>query len=214
MKRKWFDENGNRLPCQFGDCQRPIAYSGMCAAHHESKKRYGEARDSSLRLHVINGVRQDCEYDGCGRPAISKGFCNTHYLQIWRGDNQTPIGKVIPCPVHACELTMGYRAALCKKHRQVAWRYSLSTERLIAMYAGAVCSNAVCGNTADLHIDHDHTCCAKDAFGTSHKVSCGECVRGLLCRTCNFALGQVGDSIAKMRGLIEYLENAKPAVAS
>ena len=43
------------------------------------------------------------------------------------------------------------------------------------------------------HTDHDHL---------TGKI------RGILCRTCNLALGQVNDSTAVLKGLIEYIENA------
>lgn len=84
---------------------------------------------------------------------------------------------------------------------QRASRYGITGEQYDAMLAeqGGVC--AVCGRPETrvaksgapftLGVDHDH------ATGA---------VRGLLCGNCNFALGAVGDSIAVLRGLIDYLE--------
>jgi hypothetical protein len=48
-------------------------------------------------------------------------------------------------------------------------------------------------------IDHDHSCCGGS-------FSCGKCVRGLLCSQCNTALGSLGDSKEKIKGLLEYIK--------
>jgi hypothetical protein len=68
---------------------------------------------------------------------------------------------------------------------------------------GGLCANSGCFNPppADrrFDMDHDHACCPG-------KKSCGKCVRGLLCRQCNHALGMLRDDVKRIRGLADYLE--------
>jgi hypothetical protein len=49
-----------------------------------------------------------------------------------------------------------------------------------------------------LAIDHDKSCC-------SFSKSCGKCIRGLLCMTCNTGIGKFKDSIDELKKAIEYL---------
>lgn len=72
-------------------------------------------------------------------------------------------------------------------------------ERLHAFQGGrcALCRVAT-GKTRKLSVDHDHACC-------SGSTSCGECVRGLLCRPCNTLLGHARDKLAFFRRCIQYL---------
>lgn len=49
-----------------------------------------------------------------------------------------------------------------------------------------------------LHIDHDHSCC-------SGEKSCGKCIRGLLCHSCNSLLGHAKDSPDILKASIKYL---------
>ncbi|MGW2892557.1 endonuclease domain-containing protein [Streptomyces griseoruber] len=60
------------------------------------------------------------------------------------------------------------------------------------------------GGEAQLHIDHDHGCCDKEE-------SCGECVRGFLCRPCNMvrlpAYERLPDILRDSPRFNEYLSN-------
>lgn len=59
---------------------------------------------------------------------------------------------------------------------------------------------AVCGSFETLCIDHDHACCPGE-------ITCGSCVRGVLCHRHNKALGWVRDSVEELESLIGYLNN-------
>ncbi len=72
-----------------------------------------------------------------------------------------------------------------------------------AMYEGLLESqNGVCAickglpNRKFLAVDHDHSCCPTEK-------TCGECIRGLLCGSCNSFLGRVNDN---PNSLIAYLQ--------
>jgi hypothetical protein len=65
---------------------------------------------------------------------------------------------------------------------------------------GGVCATSGCGGEGNpwLHVDHDH-----------HTGL----VRGLLCHSCNMALGNARDSIEVLEGLIAYLRRPLPEIA-
>jgi len=66
--------------------------------------------------------------------------------------------------------------------------------------------NGVCkiceqdNNGRRLMVDHDHNCC-------SAQNTCGKCTRGLLCKNCNWALGNAKDSIEILQNMIDYLKS-------
>lgn len=60
----------------------------------------------------------------------------------------------------------------------------------------------VCGTVeGDIGIDHDHHCTA------GHPISkgCDLCYRGILCSSCNGALGMVGENADRILALLSYL---------
>src|SRR5690606_4327761 len=56
------------------------------------------------------------------------------------------------------------------------------------------------GRRKRLSVDHDHSCC-------NGPKSCGKCVRGLLCTTCNKFLGWIRDNPQAMERGAYYLVN-------
>lgn len=54
------------------------------------------------------------------------------------------------------------------------------------------------GRGKRFHVDHDHNCCPGPR-------SCGACVRGLLCDTCNVGLGSFRDNVDHLMAAAAYL---------
>lgn len=87
-------------------------------------------------------------------------------------------------------------------------KYHLTQEeydRLLDSQNGVckICGQVNLNGKASLSIDHDHACC-KEAG-----VSCGECIRGLLCNRCNTVLGLTRDSQILLDRLKSYLQENK-----
>lgn len=77
--------------------------------------------------------------------------------------------------------------------------YRMEPEDYETMLAdqGGVC--AICQRPPTkehLHVDHDGTCC-----NARKGKTCGECVRGLLCRSCNTALNLLDDPMKRERAM-------------
>lgn len=79
-------------------------------------------------------------------------------------------------------------------------QYNLILEKQDSRCAGCL----VHKNRVDKYfaVDHDHSCCAG-------RKSCGQCIRGLLCSSCNMVLGGVEDNLNTLLRLVTYLKKHK-----
>lgn len=154
------------------------------------------------RRKDANGDWLPCLLDDCALPVYARGLCNKHYQS--RRDEGFRIELLPLCPIPGCVEHVGIMATACRKHNKIIFRYGVTVERLIELFTDARCE--ACAATGDLVVDHDHTCCPAGKF-EGYKVACGVCVRGLLCRRCNSALGMLDDDPEKIRGLNRYLSS-------
>jgi hypothetical protein len=86
-----------------------------------------------------------------------------------------------------------------KRIRTNYGRHKISKElydEMLSKYSG---NCWICQTTPATSIDHDHTCCPGS-------VSCGKCVRGLLCSRCNMAIEQLGDNLDGLMRAVVYLQ--------
>ena len=126
----------------------------------------------------------------------------------------TACGTVSPTPVNGgmgpklCDVCANQNILAQKRRlwtKKVLAKYSLTSERFAAMIEAqgnrcAVCETSEPGGGGRWHIDHDHACCGPG-------VSCGKCVRGLLCSKCNTAMGLLGDDPKMFERAINYQMN-------
>lgn len=151
------------------------------------------------------------EADREGRPLADR-------KRVWRKDLPEGLGWCSRCkqlkPIE--EFTANYKhgsggGSYCRKcrsaqHHEVRLRrhYRMTAAEYAEILSRQEGRCAICrkkpGNRR-LSVDHDHRCCAG-------KVSCGSCVRGLLCSSCNFeVLGRFGDSVEILERAISYLQD-------
>lgn len=85
-------------------------------------------------------------------------------------------------------------------------RYGLTVETYAAMVEAQCGRCAICGTDSPGHstkwpVDHDHTCCPTNK-------TCGKCVRGLLCHSCNRRLEAI-ETAGFLAAALTYLDRYK-----
>lgn len=141
-----------------------------------------------------------CHFPGCTRKIYIKkhSLCQGHYRQMWAGSPMTdlPPRVEVDCGVAGCEKAAATRG-LCPAHSSISWRMSINPGELIELLRDPICE--ACGSPASPpHVDHDHACCPGN-------YSCGGCLRGVLCPSCNIALGWLERRNKRSDQLEQYL---------
>jgi hypothetical protein len=132
--------------------------------------------------------------------------CSKSYYYSNRQTAPTPDKKV--CKKCNLELTsdkfygrahtkdgLSTRCRSCLVKASVSSRFKLSLEEYELLLSKG-CD--ACGSFDGLCIDHDHSCCPG-------QVTCGKCLRGVLCNSCNTAEGFI-KTIEQANGLIRYMK--------
>ena len=135
--------------------------------------------------------------DDCDNPHYAKTYCRKHHARLLRHggtDRKTtitsPIQEVNP-------------SAYKNKVDRLKLTYKMDINDFFRRSKNGC---EICGNKpeANLHVDHDHACCP--GF-----KSCGACVRGVICNSCNMAVDKMEEGIMrpdypKYDLIKEYLE--------
>lgn len=198
----------------------------LCSPHNQ-QRRTGKIEFQEPRSYAPG---RPCSFEGCDRVYFSSGFCSAHYQQHYQGTPLRPIGTWVRELTSKVRNDLGEKkcstcdrwlpegeftgrvasksdglSAYCNdcKYRGEMWRgYRITPEeinsRLRVTDGCAICHTWDSGGRR-WHVDHDHSCCPGIR-------SCGECVRGILCGTCNSGIGMLGDDPVRVRNAVKYLE--------
>lgn len=185
--------------CAFDGCERVHYARGWCNPHWQQMNSRGWVGPiRSRRVHEV------CTFEGCGRLVERADLCQTHYKQRNRGEELRPIGRKDQpggvCVLEGCGEVAKLRG-YCLRHKYV-YKYGMTPERANEVIRDQSCR--ICGRTdngkRNFHVDHDHACKEGTCPG------CNNCVRGLLCHSCNHGLGNFRDNPALLTAAIQYLE--------
>lgn len=146
------------------------------------------------------------------KPNRGRGLCDVCYGRAYR---RTKRGR-------ARDRAAGQRwresNRAYRKDKDLRRAYNISLEQYQTLLEaqGGVC--AICKEPPKekrLAVDHDHQCCPSlpnwKRKRTTRNVSCGGCIRGLLCDGCNHGLGKFKDNSTRLRNAVEYLDkNVRP----
>lgn len=209
--------------CEPEDCGRPATRRGMCGKHYTRWMKHGDP------LKIIVKVRRVCSLVGCGRPNAAHGLCESHNRQRANGQPLTTIRSWRPqlerddlgrklCRFGDHWLPeaefgahsrnpdgLNYLCRKCARDKHRLENYGISWDRYQEMLATQGGGCAICGQQCStgrlLAVDHDRSCCP------NYIKTCGKCVRGLLCGSCNQGIGKLRDSPLLLRRAAAYLES-------
>lgn len=91
----------------------------------------------------------------------------------------------------------------CMRAKKWRARYGITPDEFEALRSAQDARCKLCGeheseSKQGLFVDHDHSHCSSSA-------GCPECVRGLLCRSCNMAIGLFRDRPELMEAAARYV---------
>lgn len=171
-------------------------------------------------------MTERCLYQGCVNPqkTVKQKLCYSHQRQLRLGKEMAPLrtrrattvrndAGLKECSRCSTWKDLGHftnksrskdglnmECRECSRDQKLLRKYGITSRD----YAGLIsaqahlCDSCSSSITAAGFVDHNHRCCPSE-------VSCGQCIRGILCLGCNTALGAFADSLPNLLESKNYL---------
>jgi hypothetical protein len=189
--------NARRI-CTVEGCDRPAYYRLFCHMHYaRNKKNTGHVGPAEpiKKRHAVDAV---CKVEGCERTLKSqgprgnggggRGLCAMHYQRLVRRGHHGPADLLRkPNP----------GVSRRDKHYRKLYGMTLAEYEEMSQNQGGVC--AICGEPPAEDSGRGHGVLVVDHCHTNGHV------RGLLCATCNLAIGYLKDNPDILLSATQYL---------
>lgn len=187
-----------------------------------AKRRHVEQPHEPIKTKICAECALEFQYQSSRAPARCTACISDR--QIAAGDtyykikHATRLAEIAATPCRECGNTWPVEGArrinLChgcyanvRKRGARGWRLWKYYKMTIAEFDGRLAEqNGKCASCQQVstswHVDHDHACCPGE-------ITCGLCVRAILCPGCNSAAGHVKDDWRIARMLGDYLQRTR-----
>jgi hypothetical protein len=147
-------------------------------------------KEVTIASHANQARKRKCTIAGCEDVHYALDMCHFHYRRNLNGKQVDP---------DKARLSSMYEVRPDKL--KAYYNISITQYQAMAKNGCNVCQSF--GTNSPLQVDHDHSCC-------TGKVSCGLCVRGMVCARCNQSIGKyeagtINPSNPKIRRIKKYL---------
>lgn len=157
-------------------------------------------------------VTETCNVEKCQKPRKVRDYCGAHYQSLLKSGQISKISEqrrseisrksgswvrpFLQCVISGCE-KKSETNRLCSKHKTFYSRFGLTAVQIQMILDIRKCESCGCTDRP-ICIDHDHSCC-------SGSKTCGLCIRGILCTSCNAGMGLLGDNLESLLKAVDYL---------
>lgn len=125
---------------------------------------------------------------------INSTFCHSCYMRKWRDKNREKVKEYYKRSYARRNQEDPVREKLRRKAAALWTDYRISLEEYQNLLTRFNNCCAICGNSKQLCVDHDHL---------SGKI------RGIICKRCNTAIGRLGDNEEGLTRALDYLKGMR-----